>query len=110
MCSPWCAVFARPRIIGQQRGRPLAEPTALKMSRYPRALLAHRRPGRRDFRFHSIEVEAGTLLHRRGLDGGRGGLLPPLLDEKEAPEFVLAPLGGILRPRPPPPVRPTAGP
>src|SRR3989442_5451394 len=68
------------------------------MSRYPRALLAHRRPGRRDFRFHSIEVEAGPLLHRRVLDGGRDELLHLLLDEYEAPEFVLEPLEVILRP------------
>src|SRR2546428_14096704 len=68
------------------------------MSRYPRALLAHRRPGRRDFRFHSIEVEAGTLLHRRLLEGGRDELLHLLLDEYEAPEFVLEPLEVILRP------------
>src|SRR3989442_10215817 len=76
------------------------------MSRSPRALLAHRRPGRRDFRFHSIEVEAGPLLHRRVLDGGRDELLHLLLDEYEAPEFVLEPLEVILRPGLRPAVRP----
>src|SRR6266478_2117551 len=61
-------------------------------------LLAHCRPGRRDFRFHGIEIEAGALLHRRVLDGRHDELLHLLLDKHEAPEFVFEPLEVLLRP------------
>src|SRR5262249_29096961 len=62
----------------------------------PRCLLAHRRPGRLDLRLHGIEVEAGPLLHRRVLDRSHGQLFDFLLDEHEAPEFVLEPVEVLL--------------
>src|SRR5439155_6265755 len=69
-------------------------------------LLGQCRPGRRDLRFHGIEVEARALLHGRILDGRRDELFHFLLDEYEAPEFVLEPLEVILRPGLRPAVRP----
>src|ERR1700724_4468078 len=61
-------------------------------------LFCYRRPGRRDFRFHSIEIEACALLHWREFDRSHGQLLHLVLDEHEAPEFVLEPVKVLLRP------------
>src|ERR1700730_2129190 len=69
-------------------------------------LFCYRRPGRRDFRFHSIEIEACALLHWRELDRSHGQLLHLVLNEYETPEFVLEPVKVLLRPVFSPAIRP----
>ncbi|MBR0741339.1 hypothetical protein JQ581_30855 [Bradyrhizobium liaoningense] len=49
------------------------------------------------FRLHGIEVEARALLHRRKRYRGHGQLLDLLLNEHEAPEFILGPIEILLR-------------
>jgi hypothetical protein len=49
-----------------------------------------------NLRFHSLQVEAGTLLHGWVLEGGHGQLGHFLLHKHKAPELVLEPAEIVL--------------
>src|SRR5437016_5094803 len=70
---------------------------AMKISETPGCLLGDRRLGGRDFRLHSIEVEARAFLHWGELNRSHREHRNLLLDENEAPEFVLEPVEVLLR-------------
>ena len=48
-------------------------------------------------RFHSVQVEARALLHRRIFKEGLKFLADDLLDEHKAPELILEPVEVLLR-------------
>src|SRR3984893_3368162 len=87
-------------------GRPVRKSPPMRISQALACLLGHCRPGRLDFRFNSVEVEARPLLHRRELDRSHGKLLHLLLDKHEAPEFGFVPVEELLCPK----LRPAIGP
>src|SRR5215218_5742313 len=60
-------------------------------------LFRYRGPSGLDLPLHGFKVEACALLHRRELDRRHGQLFHLLLNEHEAPEFVLEPVEVFLR-------------
>ena len=60
-------------------------------------LSGHSRLGLGDLLLDRLEIEARAFLHRREFDRGFGQLENLLLDENEAPEFVLEPIEILLR-------------